>query len=268
MEQRLVAEYRRLNDLQEAIKLESVELEELHQIKKNVNTLNAILLAQKEYKARFEQEMQQEENDFALEVGTKRVQWAKEQEGMESERKERELRIKKERAREEEEYRYTTMLERKKEQDSYEARQAMQEKELEERRSRVLQELKQREEIIVASEAEFNVMKERIERFPKELEKAIKDTETNTRENIERTYQYEMDLAAKELNGERKLNSQIITSLQDKIKEQENFIRQLTQKTDEAGTQVQAIALKALEGASFRYCPSIEDGKKNQFSSI
>jgi len=56
--------------------------------------------------------------------------------------------------------------------------------------------------------------------------------------------------------------------LQLKIKEQEEFIRQLTHKTDEAGTQVQTIALKALEGASFhRYHPATEEIKKmNQAS--
>jgi len=123
--------------------------------------------------------------------------------------------------------------------------------------------LKNREDAILVSETELETLKGRVENFPKELEKAVRDTEKTTRESLERNYRFQMDLAAKELEGEHKLNYQIINSLQSKIKEQEEFIRQLTHKTDEAGTQVQAIALKALEGASFhRYYPAAEDNKK------
>lgn len=263
LEQRLIAEYRRLNELEEAIALETKELEDLHEIKKNVDTLNALLLAQKEYKVRFEQHMEQQQKDFSSEMIHKKSAWKKEQEEAELEQKERELRTKKDRAREEEEYRYALQLERKKNQDFYEAKQAALEKELIEKKTKVLQDLKTREEAIIASETELATLQDHVENFPKELEKAVKETEKTTRESLERNYRFQMDLAAKELEGERKLNHQIINSLQSKIKEQEEFIRQLTHKTDEAGTQVQAIALKALEGASFhRYHPASEDNKK------
>lgn len=39
-------------------------------------------------------------------------------------------------------------------------------------------------------------------------------------------------------------------ALQSKIREQEELIRQLTQKADESVQQVQTIAVKAIEGAS------------------
>ena len=47
LEQKLTSEYRRLQDLQSAIEIEKANLEELHQIKTNANSLAALLLAQK-----------------------------------------------------------------------------------------------------------------------------------------------------------------------------------------------------------------------------
>jgi hypothetical protein len=57
-------------------------------------------------------------------------------------------------------------------------------------------------------------------------------------------------MLAKETEGERKLNQQTVASLQAKIKEQEEQIHQLTRRADDAGTQVQNIAVRAIEGAA------------------
>jgi hypothetical protein len=60
----------------------------------------------------------------------------------------------------------------------------------------------------------------------------------------------ESELTLREIDGERKLNKQMVLSLETKIKEQQEQIRQLTQKANEAGLQIQSIAVKAIEGAS------------------
>lgn len=264
LEQRLYDEYRKLHDLQQAISIETENLEELHEIKKDVDSLNAILLAQKEYKEKFEQEMQAKKKTFEVELAEVRMGWAKEQEVVEQEKRERELKAKRDRVREEEEYRYSVQLERKKEQDLYEENRNSLEKELVAKKEIFYKELSEREAIIKTHEEEYKMLKVRVDQFPLELEKAIKETEKTTRESIERNYKYQIDLTSKEVDGERKLTQQMITSLQTKIKEQETFIRQLTQKADDAGTQVQSIALKAIEGASnLRFYGSTEDGKKS-----
>ena len=54
----------------------------------------------------------------------------------------------------------------------------------------------------------------------------------------------------KETEGEQKLHEQAVEALQSKIRDQEELIRQLTQKADESVQQVQTIAVKAIEGAS------------------
>lgn len=109
--------------------------------------------------------------------------------------------------------------------------------------------------------------KSKLKTFPQELEQRVKDAELATKQQIETYYKHQIDLSNREVEGERKLAQQTISTLQLKIKEQENFIKQLTQKADESTNQVQTIALKAIEGNSMRFYPAHDDCKKNQSST-
>lgn len=269
IEQKLAHEYRRMADLQTAIKLETAHLEEIHEIALNADTLAALLMAQKEYKARFEEEMASQKNAFDQEMSAAKLAWQKDQKAKEIEQKESIEAIKKSRQREEEEYAYMIRLERKKDSDAYETRKLTLEKSITEQREAFNKECAEREATLKNQETMYEQMRTRLEAFPHELEKAIHDTEKATRENLERNYKYQADLFTKEIEGERKLNQQVISSLQSKIKEQELLIKQLTQKSDDASSQVQAIAMKALESSSnIRYAPSFEENKKMTQSTI
>ena len=250
LEERLITEFKKLTELQKAIEIEKKELEEIHDIKVNADSLAALLQAQKEQKARFEKETEEKRVAFETEMAQKRLQWKKEQEDYELSKKERDLRIKKEREREEEEYTYALKLKRKKDNDGYEEKKTAMEKELVDKKAVIEKELSEREGLLSTREKEFEDLKSEVAEFPKRIEKAIKDTEQSVTQRLESQYKHEADLAAKEIEGERKLNTQIISALEAKIKEQEAYIRQLTQKADDAGKQVQNIAIKALEGAS------------------
>lgn len=263
LEHNLTEEYRKLSDMQEAIKIESRNLEEMHNINVNADSLSALLMAQKEYKQKFEDEMRAKKTAFEGEVSAMRDAWEKEQENYAQNKKELDAKNKKDRMREEEEYSYNLQLERKKDQDSYDANKSSMEKDLEEKRETVLRDLAQREATIKNQEDEFKLLKNQVSQFPLELEKAVKEREKITTENLERHYKHQIDLSSKDIDGERKLNQQTIASLQAKIKEQESFIKQLTQKADDATTQVQSIAIKALEGtSSMRFYPGHDENKK------
>ncbi|MFA6263804.1 MAG: hypothetical protein WC630_05210 [Candidatus Babeliales bacterium] len=263
LEHCLTDEYRKLSTMQAAIKIEAHNVEEMHGIKANADSLSALLMAQKEYKQKFEDEMNVQKAAFEEEMADLRDAWEKEQESYSQNKKELDAKIKKDRTREEEEYTYNLQLERKKDQDGYDARKALMEKELEEKRETVLRELTQRELVIKNQEEEFRLLKNQVAQFPMELEKSVKETEKLITENLEKHYKHYIDLNSKEIDGERKLNQQMIIALQAKIKDQESFIKQLTQRADDATTQVQSIAIKALEGASsVRFYPGHDNGKK------
>ncbi len=249
-EQQLLGEFKRLNGMRQAIEIEKKNLEEIHDIRSEADSLAALLLAQKERKQAFEAEIQQKRNEFDAEMMQKRLQWKKEQDDYERIKKEREEEVKKSRQREEEEYGYNLRLQRKKDEDAYAANKAAQEKELQEKKLILEKAWLERETDLAARERELVDLRAQVEAFPAELEQAVKATEQAVTERLQFTYQHEKAMLAKEMEGERKLSQQIIQSLETKIKEQDEQIRQLTQKTNEAGMQVQNIAIKAIEGAS------------------
>lgn len=195
----------------------------------------------------------------------KRQAWDREQKDRLQLWKEEEEIQKKTRKREEEEYRYNITITRKKDEDDYNARKTALEKELADKKQSAEKDLAEREKMIATREIEFQELKKQVEVFPATLDKAIADARKQVEEQLATRHTFEKELFSKEMESEIKLLKQTITSLQSKIKEQESLINTLNEKTDIAGTQVQTIALKALEGAATLRFPYTEkrDEKEN-----
>lgn len=250
LEEKLIAEYRRFVELQRAIDVQTKSLEEIYGIQAEAESLTALISTQKEKKDAFDVEMERKKTESDIVIAETKQQWKKEQEEYEAAKKERDMLLKKERQREEDDYAYNLRLTRKKDVDTYETKKTILEKELTEKRTVVENELTEREAAVASRERELDELRLKVESFPIELDKAVKETEKNVTEKIETKYKHQTDLSAKEIEGERKLSKQIIDALEGKIKEQEEQIRQLTQKADDSVAQVQKIAVKAIEGAS------------------
>ncbi len=265
--QKMDSEYRQLVDLQAAKEIESRNIKDLYGISQNADSLTALLLAQKNRKAQFEQEMEEARKQWELEMEETRNQWKLEKASFEQSIKEYKETEKRDREREEEEYSYTTKLQRKKDTDQYEARKQELDNALDETKARFEKEFAEREATIEAQEEEFKKLQEQVSTFPEQLEQAVSTTKESTLEQIETMYTHKTELATKEAESDLKLKSQTITALQAKIKEQEGFVKQLTHKADTSSNQVQEIALKAIEGSSSRtlfYGAQPDDSKKSQ----
>lgn len=246
----LSSEYKKLEEIKSAIEIEQKYLEDIYEIKVNADTLSAMILAQKEKEANFKAEIENKKASFEEEMFQKKLQWKQEQDNYENSKKERDVLLKKERQREEEEYAYNLQLKRKKDSDTYSEQKALLEKELVDKRSTVEKELTEREKTVALKEKELVELKTKVENFPKELENAVKETEKSVLEKIEFKFRHQSELSQKEIEGERNLHKQLVQSLENKIKEQTEQIKQLILKVNESGQQVQTIALKAIEGAS------------------
>lgn len=250
LSEKLTQEFRKLSDLKTAIEIETKNLDELYEIKVNTDSLAALLLAQKEKKATFELDMEKKKAALEEEIFQKRFAWKVEQDNFENSKKERDLQLKKDRQREEEDYSYNLTLKRKKESDAYQENKSQLDKELQEKKSIFDKVYSEREAAILAKEQEYAELKNRVEQFPAQLEKALKENEAKITEHLELTYKHNSELVKKEMESEKKLSQQTISLLQAKIKEQEDQLKQLSIKANEYSTQVQTIAIKAIEGAS------------------
>lgn len=248
--EKLIIEFKKLIDVQKGIEVENNNLREIYEIKAETDSLAALLASQKEKKENYDKDMSDKRDSFESEINSKRLLWKQEQEIHDLQKNERDTQLKKDRKREEEEYSYNLQLIRKKDADGYAGEKAKLDKELAEKKINFDKELAKREAEITSKEKEFNELKLKSENFPKELQKAIADTEKAVTEKFEFRYKHEMALIQKGTEGERNLNKQTIQSLEKKIGELEEQIKQLTTKSNEASQQVQTIAIKAIEGAS------------------
>lgn len=237
----LTAEFQKFTDLKKAIAIEKDNLQNLYQLTAETDSLAALLLAQKERKAQFEAEMTEAKQLFEAEMAEKRATWKKEQEQQAVQQKEYDENLKRTRKREEDEYSYSLAQQRKKEADAYNEKQEAKEREL-----------VQREAAIATAETELVELRKQVAAFPKELELAIKKTEETVTQKLTTQYEFEKQLNARQLDGELKLNNQIIANLKEKIKDMEASIKELTAKAAAADAGVKDIALKALESSKVR----------------
>ena len=262
--EKFVEEYKKFDELQQAIQTEKKNLEDLYQLSASTDSLSVMLLAQKEKKEQFEQEMatrkteldekmKSEKEGFDLEINEKKALWKKEQDTFLEKIKEENDKTSKTRKREEEEYQYALQLTRKKEVDLYEEKKQKLEKELADKKMAFEKEVTERETNLKLAETELKELRSKNAAFPSELDKAVQSAVKTATEKLETTFNFQKELNEKEVAGELKLKDQIIQTLNAKIKDLETSMKELAQKTVTAEVSVKDIAMKAIEHSSKPY---------------
>jgi len=246
----LADEYSRLAEIQAAIKIEKKNLEELYGLSTNADSFAAILLAQKESKERFEEEMKEAKLALDNEIAATKTNWIKEKNEYETFAKDEKalsLKIKK---REEEEHNYNLQQKRKKEKDEYELSKTHQETELKEKKISFEKEFAEREKVIIERETEYATLKKVSEQFPKELEKTVHQAKVELESRLTMEFKYQKDLIAKETEGVINLKDLKVVTLESKIKEMENQVKLSGQKADTSEKSLKDIALKAIDSST------------------
>lgn len=242
-------EFRKLEEIRAAINIEKKSLEDLYALSANTDSLAAMLLAQKEKKESFENEMKEKEEAFRNEIATRNAQWEAEKNRQKIAEKEYADELLKKRKREEEEYQYNLKISRQKEQDEYSSRKAALEKELMEKKAAFEQEIAKREETLKNAEAELAELRKNNAEFPAKLEKALKDKEKEVTTALQTQYEFDIKLIEKQNEADVRLKDQIIASLQEKIKEQQILVKEYGDKAAKAEAGVKEIAVKAIESS-------------------
>ncbi|MCD6090433.1 MAG: hypothetical protein J7J72_02935 [Bacteroidales bacterium] len=250
LEDQLTNEYKKLEIVQKAIVFENKNLEDLYQIKASAYSLAALQQTQQGIKESFEQEMSEARNKFDEEIKTTKELWAKEIEKSENDLKDKKAENAKIRKREEEEYEYKLALNRKKEEDGFQEKKALAEKQMSEKQEAFDKSIAERETNIAAAEKELEELKKQVESFPAELSKSVKTAEDTLNEKLSVQYNFEKQLAKQQIDSDLKLKEQIIVSLQSRIKELEASVKELNSKTTNAESSVKDIALKAIESSA------------------
>ena len=247
---KLTTEATKLEELRQTVDAETKQLEELHGLEIMENTLDELIQKYIGKSERFEGEMNQKVQAFEQEMNEKRKAWQNEQEEHARFIKERNESLKKARQREAAEYKYELERTRKQDADDYEQNKKRLNEELEELAQEKEKEWQEREKAITEQEQLFEEYKEKVGAFPKELDAAVRRTAEENRKLVESEAKIQVDLRAKEVEGEKRIYELRISSLEETIKKQGTQIESLSKQLNEVLKQGQDLAVKALEGAS------------------
>lgn len=250
LEKSFLQEQRRLHQIQQAIDTETKHLEDLYNIKTETDTLAALILTQKEKRQQFETDMAKRKEDFDNEIFEIRTLWDKERKTYELTKKEEQERLQKERKREEEDYRYNLELTRKKDTDLYNANKEALDKELSERKTSFEKEITEREKNLATAEQELETLRKENAGFTNKLNEAVQQAEERMTASLQRENDFEKKLLLKENEGILQLKEQTIGTLQQRIKELEDMLKQQQSKAEAADKNVKDIAIKAIESSA------------------
>lgn len=246
----LLNERAKLSDLQEAIAIEQARIKDTHEIMVNANSLEALLLAQKKKKEEFEQWIEAEKEKFRSEMTEKKSTWAKEKREYEELQKDKVELQKKERKRQEEEYEYQRKILEQKDNDEYQLKKQLLERELEDRKKKLEEEFALRESAISAQEQELKSLRTLKDESEKTLKEHVENARKQLTTELEQKYKFTSELKQKETDAENRLLKQNIKFLEEKLQEKNKTIDILNHQLVSSQAQSQELAKKVIEANS------------------
>jgi len=251
----------KLERLNQAVALQEARLKGLHQIEHAADTMAKLAAAYAEEKARLEGEFSSRtrelEETHARKAEDLERAHAERRAQLESEIAEKRARWEgekdqaaREREREEAEYQYNKERGRRLEKEEHADRKAALEKELRRLKEETERELAEREAALRAREGEPERLAAEVAAFPERLEKAVREAREEAQTQAIKELEHQAELGQLERDWERKSLEQTIAHLQEVNRALEKKLAEQMAELREARKQVNAIAEKAVEGAS------------------
>jgi hypothetical protein len=254
---RLEQEVGRYDAVKRAIAEKEQELAEIYEIQKAASSLAALIEAQNLKKEEFEDDMAARKETLSREIEEMRAEWQKEKVGRAAEQKDQDDVEARKRSREKEEYDYALQRERQavrdafeKDKAGFEEEKAGMEREIALQREQTDREFAEREQAIARQEQELADLRARVAAFPKELETTVAREVKAAVEKVQTEGKFRLDLVQKESEGERNVLQARIASLENVAKDQSAQLSKLSEQVEKSYSQVQAIAVKAVEGSA------------------
>ena len=267
---KIEAEAEKYKNLNQAINLKQIELEEIYGIEKEAAKLAAILEAQNQTKENFEKEMREKRerqeheltakrNQLEVQIAETKTFWEKEKSEYFETFVEEKSKNKKEQIREHEEYEYQLKRTRELEQNKFADEKEQIKREMKQKKDEFEQfqqtksmELDEREKHIAERELVMNELREKVDSFPAQLDKVVNSAEKQTDKMLSERFSQNEALLLKGFEGEKNVLETKIISLESLVKDQAKQIDKLNIQQEKAYTQVQDIASKAVAGSADR----------------
>ncbi len=230
LEHSILEEEAKFRELKEAIEVEKGMLEELYKVKAEAESLEALILTNRQSKEKLEEELAERKAALEKEITNTKEEWKREQE----------------------EYEYNLKIKRRNEEDAYQQKKQKQEKELKEQKIEFEKSISDRENAVKEKEEELERLRKEVDSFDQVIAQKIKETREAVTDQMQKEFDYKQKLDVKDLESEISLHKQTIESLKVKVEEQQNYINSLSNRTEFATQQVKDIAMKAIENSGTR----------------
>ncbi len=254
---RLGTEVGKFDKIEEAIRIKEEELKEIYEIDKSAASLAALIEAHDQEREQFEEEMKTKQDQLLHEIAQDREEWKREKQQYSAKVKEDHEGERKKREREKEEYKYVIQREKQliKDQSNDEKNRLLAEKEIVQKEISTMREqaeksLSDRESAVQSKEEAFNLLQEKAENFPGEMEDAISKAVKASSDKIRLETDYKSKISQQTFEGEKNVLKTRIESFEKVVKEQAEQIVKLSKLQEMAYQKVQDVAVKAIEGAS------------------
>ena len=228
--------------IKESVEIEQKRLKDIYDIEIRLDSLASLINTYKIREAELIQSYEQEEAKFTAKCDQ-----------LTQEFNEKKQNLVKEQTREKEEYLYNLKFSRKKEEEAFEYNKQLK-----------INELNEREKVILEKEECLAILNEKVASFPDQLNKAIEDAKKELAHKLTHEFNREKENMLQKFESDKILNETILKSINTKTEEQALVITHLNDRLAEANKQVENIALTAINGAQkVIYQPqSIESQKK------
>jgi hypothetical protein len=247
---RLEEEIGKYTRIRRAIAAKESELQEIYEIQRSASTLMAFLDVQERKQEEVERVFQAEKEQLDREITTARAEWEKEQKQHEQETKERDAAEQKRRQREQEEYKYAFARDQQLARDQAGDAMAAAQKEWAERKTQQEREWAERERALAAGERELAELRARVTGFEDELKMARERAAAEATERLTQQHEAAQELLRRQMEGEKSVLATKIAALERRVQEQAEQLSRLEQQAEKAYTQVQEIAVRAIEGSA------------------
>lgn len=170
----------------------------------------------------------------------------------EQEAKEFDTELAKRRQRESADYEYSKLQERKRAEDAFQDRMTRQRKEADDALEQLQKDWKQREEGIKAKEAALAAREDEVAGFPARLEQEVSKAVATATKSVHAEYGVKAALAAKDAEADKRQAAQEVAGLRQTIATLEGTVQALREELSVKSSQVQEIAVAAVQSASGR----------------
>ncbi|MEM9006215.1 MAG: hypothetical protein AAGE59_22145 [Cyanobacteria bacterium P01_F01_bin.86] len=250
LSEKLSAESLKLEELDQAIAIETHHLQMLKQIRVVADTLHLLTQEHQEKLRTLEQTDAEQQAVLAQEIAATRSLWTQEQEDFEQAVSEQAAQLTKERERQEADYLYELERQQTIDANEFDETQRHQEKELQATEQVNQRQWAERETILQANQPLLEDYQQRVSIFAAELNELVETTRADASTAVQQNAEVQAELLEKEWEATKQGYEFTIQSLEQKIQEQTRQIESINTQLQETLQQSHALTMKAFEKSS------------------